>query len=88
MSLSHSNTGGLQRANTGGLQRVETGMQTQEGDIQNVAQDIVGGQGPVWSEGNPYPVLGFGFCSTCGRRPYNEDRLMMAPRLNGFPDVA
>lgn len=29
------------------------------------------------------PVLGFGFCSTRGRRQANEDRVMLAPRIHG-----
>jgi hypothetical protein len=87
----------LQRPGTGmssGIVRSNTGMSTgsttasavgQPGDIQNTAEDIIGGQGPVFSDGNPYPVLGFGFCATRGRRPYNEDRIMLGPRLNGSP---
>lgn len=85
----------LQRPGTGmssGIVRSNTGMSTgsttasavgQPGDIQNTAEDIIGGQGPVFSDGNPYPVLGFGFCATRGRRPYNEDRIMLGPRVNG-----
>lgn len=83
-NLSLSNTGGFLRSNTGGLSPSTTGeMRASQSDIQNTVQDIEGGQGPVYSDGQPYPVLSFGFCSTRGRRPYNEDRLMMAPRLGG-----
>jgi hypothetical protein len=58
------------------------------GDIQNTADDIEGGNAPIFSGADGYhekgyPVLGFGFCSTKGRRPYNEDRVVMTPRVNG-----
>jgi len=78
-------TGGLQPSDTGGLERTKTGdfQRPGAGDIQNTAQDIQGGQGPVFSDGDDYPALGFGFCATRGRRPYNEDRIMITPRMNG-----
>ena len=68
-----------------GLQRSTTGMST--ASTQAVPQDIEGGQEAIFSEDKPYPVLGFGFCSARGRRPYNEDRLMIAPRMNGSDDI-
>ena len=75
---------GLQRADTDGLQRTTTGdlKEGGTGDIQNQYQNIQGGQYPVFCDGN-YPVLGYGFCATSGRRPYNEDRVMLSPRMNG-----
>jgi len=78
-------TGGLQPSDTGGLERTKTGdfQRPGAGDIQNTAQDIQGGQGPVFSDGDDYPALGFGFYATRGRRPYNEDRIMITPRMNG-----
>jgi len=83
--MQRADTGGLQPSDTGGLERTKTGdfQRPGAGDIQNTAQDIQGGQGPVFSDGNDYPALGFGFCATRGRRPYNEDRVMITPRMNG-----
>jgi len=83
MNMQRSGTG-MSAVSTGGLSRTNTGMSVGGGgDIQNTAQDIVGGQGPVFDGGQPYPVLGFGFCATKGRRPHNEDRVMLTPRLGG-----
>ena len=67
------------------MERINTDMSVPgaPGDIQNTAEDVIGGQSAVFSDGNPYPVLGFGFCASRGRRPYNEDRLLLSPRVNG-----
>ena len=86
MDMQRSGTG-MSAMSTGGLSRTNTGMSATGGglacDIQNSAPDIEGGQGPVFDNSQPYPVLGFGFCATKGRRPQNEDRVMLAPRLAG-----
>ena len=67
------------------IPRINTDMSVPgaPGDIQNTAEDVIGGQSAVFSDDNPYPVLGFGFCASRGLRPYNEDRLLLSPRVNG-----
>ena len=49
----------------------------------DLSKDIEGGQAPVRDPPDEVPVLGFGFCSTKGRRQVNEDRLLFAPRVLG-----
>jgi hypothetical protein len=85
MSMGGIYPDGMPAAVTPMVPRINTDMSVPgaPGDIQNTAEDVIGGQSAVFSDGNPYPVLGFGFCASRGRRPYNEDRLLLSPRVNG-----
>ena len=43
-----------------------------------------GGEDAYWNEDpGKAPVLAYGYCCSKGRRPGNEDRIMVKPRLNG-----